>query len=63
MADRIALRWTSGSPETTEALTTHATLIADEVLATDYATGPADDTFGTPFKDEGLSLTFQLRKA
>lgn len=63
VADRIALRWTSESPETVEALTAHADLIADEVLATDHAQGDADDTYGAPFEDEGLSLTFRLRKA
>lgn len=62
VADRIAVRWTSASPETTEALTAHASLIADEVLALDYAEGEADDAYGTPFEDEGLSLTFRLRK-
>lgn len=45
-----------------EALTEHAPLISDEVLAPDYAQGVADDTYGTPFEDEGLSLTFRLRK-
>lgn len=62
MADRIAVRWTSTSPATAEALTEHAPLISDEVLALDYAQGEADDTYGTPFEDEGLSLTFRLRK-
>ena len=62
VADRIAVRWTSASPATTEALTGHATLIADEVLALDYAQGEADDTYGAPFEDEGLALTFRLRK-
>ncbi|MET9624912.1 isoleucine--tRNA ligase [Streptomyces sp. NPDC006464] len=63
VADRIALRWTSDSAETTEALTAHADLIADEVLATDHARGEADAGFGAPFTDESLSLTFRLRKA
>ncbi|MBK3587237.1 isoleucine--tRNA ligase [Streptomyces sp. MBT57] len=62
VADRIAVRWTSTSPATVEALTEHAPLISDEVLAPDYAQGVADDTYGTPFEDEGLSLTFRLRK-
>lgn len=63
VADRIALRWTSTSPETTEALTAHAALISDEVLATDHAEGEADATYGTPFTDDSLALTFRLRKA
>ncbi|MFH8475200.1 isoleucine--tRNA ligase [Streptomyces sp. NPDC018000] len=62
VADRIAVRWTSTSPATVEALTEHAALIADEVLALDYAQGDADTAYGTPFEDEGLSLTFRLRK-
>ncbi|MEV7709730.1 isoleucine--tRNA ligase [Streptomyces sp. NPDC088270] len=62
VADRIAVRWTSTSSATSEALTEHAALIADEVLALDYAQGEADTTYGEPFEDEGLSLTFRLRK-
>lgn len=62
VADRIAVRWTSTSPATAEALTEHASLIADEVLALDYAQGEADAAYGEPFEDEGLSLTFRLRK-
>ncbi len=63
VADRIALRWTATDPAVTEALTEHAGLIADEVLATDFAQGEADGPYGEPFTDEGLSLTFRLRKA
>ncbi|MYV62483.1 isoleucine--tRNA ligase, partial [Streptomyces sp. SID4931] len=62
VADRIAVRWTTTSEATQEALTEHATLISDEVLAVDYAEGEADETYGTPFEDEGLALTFRLRK-
>ncbi|WP_448317680.1 isoleucine--tRNA ligase [Streptomyces sp. CO7] len=63
VADRIALRWTSADAAVVEALTAHAGLVSDEVLATDFAQGEADDTFGADFTDEGLSLTFRLRKA
>src|SRR5206468_4984597 len=63
VADRIALRWTSTDPAVIAALTEHAGLIADEVLATDFTQGEADDSYGEPFTDEGLSLTFRLRKA
>lgn len=63
VADRIALRWSAESDEVVTALTDHAALIADEVLATDYAAGEADGTYGDPFTDESLSLTFRLRKA
>ncbi|NNJ05151.1 isoleucine--tRNA ligase [Streptomyces sp. PKU-MA01144] len=63
VADRIALRWASSDAEVASALTDHSGLIADEVLATDFATGEGDDAYGAPFTDEGLSLTFRLRKA
>ena len=46
VADRIALRWTSTDPEVIAALSEHSELIADEVLATDFAQGEADDTYG-----------------
>ncbi len=63
VADRIALRWSSADPEVVTALTDHAGLIADEVLATDFASGEADGAYGDPFTDEPLGLTFRLRKA
>ena len=63
VADRIALRWTSTEPAVVTALSEHATLIADEVLATDFAQGEADDTYGETFTDEPLALAFRLRKA
>ncbi|MEU8570523.1 isoleucine--tRNA ligase [Streptomyces pathocidini] len=62
VADRIALRWEAADEEMRTALTDHAPLIADEVLATDFAPGEADPSYGDPFTDEGLSLTFRLRK-
>jgi len=63
VADRIALRWTATDPAVIAALTEHSGLIADEVLATDFAQGEADGTYGDPFTDESLTLTFRLRKA
>ncbi|AEM86523.1 isoleucine--tRNA ligase [Streptomyces violaceusniger] len=63
VADRIALRWETADDELRQALTDHAGLIADEVLATDFATGEADAAYGTPFEDAPLGLTFRLRKA
>lgn len=63
VADRIALRWSSSDPEVVTALTDHAALIADEVLSTDFSSADADATYGDPFTDEPLSLTFRLRKA
>ncbi|MEU1806956.1 isoleucine--tRNA ligase [Streptomyces sp. NPDC019937] len=63
VADRIALRWVSADEDLRQALTDHAGLIADEVLATDFASGEADAAYGTPFEDQALGLTFRLRKA
>ncbi len=63
VADRITVRWDSTEPETVEALLENTTVIAYEVLAKDFARGTADATYGEPFTDEGLSLTFQLRRA
>lgn len=63
VADRIALRWHSTDEEVRTALTDHAGLISDEVLATDFAPGEADGSYGSAFADESLALTFRLRKA
>ncbi|MFJ5259149.1 isoleucine--tRNA ligase [Streptomyces sp. NPDC088387] len=63
VADRIALRWTATDPAVIAALSEHSALIADEVLATDFAQGEADTTYGAAFTDESLTLTFRLRKA
>ncbi|MCR8578109.1 isoleucine--tRNA ligase [Streptomyces sp. Isolate_219] len=63
VADRIALRWQSTDEELRTALADHAGLISDEVLATDFAPGEADGSYGPAFTDESLALTFQLRKA
>jgi isoleucyl-tRNA synthetase len=63
VTDRIALRHTTEDPEVAAALAAHADLIAEEVLATEIAEGAPDDTFGAAFTDEGLSLTFHLRRS
>ncbi|MFD8387315.1 isoleucine--tRNA ligase [Streptomyces sp. NPDC059679] len=63
VADRIALRWGAADEEVRTALTDHATLIADEVLATDFASGDGDSGYGEEFSDEALGLRFRLRKA
>jgi isoleucyl-tRNA synthetase len=62
VADRIAVRYAAGNADLDSALTTHATLIAEEVLATDFAEGPADSAYGPAFTDEVLGLRFHLRK-
>jgi len=63
VADRIALRWQSTDEEVRTALSDHTGLISDEVLATDFAPGEADASYGSAFTDESLALTFRLRKA
>ena len=62
VADRIALRWRATDPDTAEALAEHAALVADEVLATDFAEGDGDSSYGDPFADDTLGLAFRLRK-
>ncbi|WP_206502024.1 isoleucine--tRNA ligase [Streptomyces chrestomyceticus] len=62
VADRITLRWQTPDEEVRTALTDHQSLIADEVLATDFTQGEADNTYGPAFEDESLSLTFRLKK-
>ncbi|MDI5970264.1 isoleucine--tRNA ligase [Streptomyces sp. SL13] len=62
VADRIAVRWTASGDELAEALAEHGTLVADEVLATDFAAGEGDDGYGPVFTDEPLGLAFRLRK-
>jgi len=62
VADRIALRWQSADPELSAALGEHSALVADEVLALDFHQGPADGSYGADFTDEGLGLSFRLRK-
>ncbi|MDX2702642.1 isoleucine--tRNA ligase [Streptomyces sp. PA03-6a] len=62
VADRIALRWAAADAELEEALAEHARLVADEVLATDFASGAPGEGYGPAFTDEALGLTFHLRK-
>ncbi|MFF7676027.1 isoleucine--tRNA ligase [Actinacidiphila glaucinigra] len=62
VADRIALRWAAADTELAEALAEHARLVADEVLATDFASGAPEEGYGPAFTDEALGLTFHLRK-
>ncbi len=62
VSDRIELLW-SAEGETALALTEHAALVADEVLATSYASGEPTWPEAREFTDESISLTFWLRKA
>ena len=63
VVDRIVVRWQAFSEEMRQALTEHQALISSEVLATDFAEGEGDGTFGEPFGDESLGAVFRLRKA
>jgi len=62
VADRIALGYATSDDETALALTEHAALVADEVLATAFAPGGpgANDRV---FTDESLGLRFWLARA
>ncbi|WP_435850282.1 isoleucine--tRNA ligase [Streptomyces uncialis] len=59
VADRIALRWDAADEGVVRALTEHAGLISDEVLATEFVRAEPGDP---SFSDAGLSLEFSLRK-
>ena len=63
VSDRIVLRFEADQEETAAALAEHAELVADEVLATDYAAGQAGWDNPAAFREEGIGLTFWLRKA
>ncbi|MGY1435099.1 isoleucine--tRNA ligase [Streptomyces reniochalinae] len=63
VADRIELRWQSDDEEVARALAEHTFLIAEEVLATEFAQGDPTELAGPSVEDEALSLTFRLRKA
>jgi isoleucyl-tRNA synthetase len=63
VTDRIVLRYVASHGDTATALNEHRELVADEVLAVDYAAGtPAWDE-PAAFGDDALGLTFWLRKA
>jgi isoleucyl-tRNA synthetase len=62
VTDRIALRWSSSDEDVAAALTEHGTLIASEVLATEF--GPEVAVTGAAeHADADLGLTFWLRRA
>ncbi|MBU2669294.1 isoleucine--tRNA ligase [Actinoplanes bogorensis] len=62
VSDRIELVW-SAQGETELAMTEHAALVSDEVLATSYSAGSSAPTGSREFTDESIGLTFWLRKA
>jgi len=56
VSDRISLTWAADRQDVAEALRAHATLVADEVLATEVTEGtPADGWFSDP--DAGFAFT------
>ncbi|HEY2313282.1 MAG TPA: isoleucine--tRNA ligase [Streptosporangiaceae bacterium] len=63
VSDRILLRLWASEPDTLAALTEHGSLVADEVLATDFGIGQPSRHDQAPFEDEALGLQFWLRKA
>ncbi|MFI5907246.1 isoleucine--tRNA ligase [Dactylosporangium sp. NPDC051541] len=63
VADRIVLRYTAAREDTAQALAEHLDLVAEEVLATDFAPGEPAWADAVPFTDEPLGLTFWLTKA
>ncbi|MGP3988476.1 isoleucine--tRNA ligase [Streptomyces sp. 3N207] len=62
VADRIELRWQSGDEDVARALAEHTFLIAEEVLAEEFAQGDPNEIEGPDFEDEALNLKFRLRK-
>jgi isoleucyl-tRNA synthetase len=62
VADRIQLRYLPTEEDTALALTEHADLVAEEVLATDYASGEPTWTGARTFTDDTTGLSFWLRK-
>jgi isoleucyl-tRNA synthetase len=64
VGDRILLRWSTGDPELTAALTEHGAMISGEVLAVDYGPATADRTYpgAREHDDADLGLAFWLRR-
>jgi isoleucyl-tRNA synthetase len=62
VTDRIALHWSASEPEMAEALTVHARLIADEVLAAEFSPGDASSLGWAEHAEPELGLTFWLRR-
>ncbi|OIV38152.1 isoleucine--tRNA ligase [Mangrovactinospora gilvigrisea] len=62
VSDRIVLRWSAGSEELAEALAEHGPLVADEVLATDFARGVGEAGWHS-VTDDALTLTVAFRVA
>ena len=63
VADRIVLRYQASQADTAAALAEHGELVADEVLATDFAEGEPSWSMADPYNDKAIGLTFWIRKA
>jgi isoleucyl-tRNA synthetase len=63
VSDRIVLRYTTTRDTTAAALDEHAALVADEVLATEYAVGEPESPGEPAHHEEALGLTFWLTRA
>jgi isoleucyl-tRNA synthetase len=59
VSDRIVLRYATSDAETAAALAEHGDLVADEVLATDYAAGEPDWPDATAHTGENLAFWFR----
>ncbi len=62
VTDRIVLRYETSDPTTAQALTEHADLVADEVLAADFGPGRLPGR-RKEFRDDSRGVTFWLRKS
>jgi isoleucyl-tRNA synthetase len=63
VSDRITLRYEATHDDTAAALAEHGELVAEEVLATEYAPGEPSWAETSPFREEAIGLVFWLRKA
>jgi isoleucyl-tRNA synthetase len=64
VSDRIRVRWETGDPDLSAALTEHGELIAGEVLADEFRPGAATDLPGAHrHPNPDLGLTFWLTRA
>jgi isoleucyl-tRNA synthetase len=63
VADRIVLRYLTSQDETAAALSLHRDLVADEVLAVDFAQGQPSWGEADALSDTTIGLTFWIRKA
>jgi len=63
VSDRIVLRYQASQADTSAALAEHSELVADEVLATNFAEGEPSWSNADPYNDKAIGLTFWIRRA